>query len=184
MGELTALAWILIVVALLVGGGIGFAARRPKTIVHDADAKRLEHLAVTNARLESEIAAKATDNKAWADSHQALADQLESTKGQLESATNPPELAAAREQVASLTTELERAKEQAAKVEALNADLDIARGRAAALERELTEARTVPQVPVEDFTKAAAASDQVGVLKGQLAAAKARIAVLEAQLPS
>ena len=117
MGELTALAWILIAIALIAGVGVGSALRRPKTIVEDADAKKLEHLELTNARLEDELESKAADNKAWADSHQAVADELEETKEKLENATNPPELGEARAKVDELTVELERAREQAGKVE-------------------------------------------------------------------
>lgn len=182
MGELTALAWILIAIALIAGVGAGSALRRPKTIVEDADAKKLEHLELTNARLEDELESKAADNKAWADSHQAVANELEAAKEQLETATNPPELGEARAKVDELSVELERAKEQAGKVETLTAELDTARGRAAALERELTTARSVPQIPVADFTKTAALEERIAVLSGELEAARTKITELEAQI--
>ena len=182
MGELTALAWILIAIALIAGVGVGSALRRPKTIVEDADAKKLEHLELANARLEDELESKAADNKAWADSHQAVADELEETKEKLENATNPPELGEARAKVDELTVELERAKEQAGKVETLTAELDTARGRAASLERELTTAKSVPPIPVEDFAKVAGLEERIAVLQGELDAAQTKINELEAQL--
>lgn len=182
MSDITILAWVLVAVAFVVGAGIGFTARRPRTIVEDADAKRLEHLALRNAALEEEVERKQADAKAWADSHRAVTDELEETKGKLESAQTPPELVEAREKVEELTAEVERLQAAATEVETLNAELDTARGRAAALERELTAAKTVPQMPVEDFTKVASLEERVGVLTGELDAAQTRIAELEAQI--
>jgi len=184
MGDLTPLAWILIAAAFVVGAAVAAGLRRPKTIVEDADARRLDFLEREAAALGAKVESKERDNRSWAASHRALEEQLAAAKEAGEAATNPPELAEARQRVETLSAEVEELKSNARDVEVLDAELDTARGRAASLERELTQAKSVPQVPVEDFVATASLRERIAVLQGELDAARSRIALLETQLVS
>lgn len=184
MGALTPLALTLIVAAFLVGILVGAAMRRPKTIVEDADARRLEHYEREARYLAAKMEEREADNLNWAQSHQALADELAAAKEAVDNAANPPELAEAREKVETLTAQLEELQASAKDVAALTSELDTARGRAAELERELTRARNIPAVPLEDFVETSTLKERIAVLDGELATAQTRIAQLEAQVVS